>query len=150
MSTIDLRSVKGSPLTNTEVDNNFNNLNTDKIQSVTASSTKLSFNPSTGALTATSVSGSSDESLKENWRELPVDFIELLANAKHGIYDRIDTGATEAGLSAQSMQQILKEVVVEYGEEKLLSIMYGNAALLACVKLSQRVLELEKQLKERA
>tara|TARA_R110000822_G_scaffold35007_21_gene98935 strand:- start:335 stop:1819 length:1485 start_codon:yes stop_codon:yes gene_type:complete len=120
------------------------------LSSVNASSTKLSFNPSTGALTATSVSGSSDESLKENWRELPVDFIELLANAKHGIYDRIDTGATEAGLSAQSMQQILKEVVIEYGDEKLLSIMYGNAALLACVKLSQRVLELEKQLKERA
>jgi hypothetical protein len=33
MSTIVLRSVKGSPLTNTEVDDNFNNLNTDKYQS---------------------------------------------------------------------------------------------------------------------
>ena len=33
MSTITLRSVKGSPLTNTEVDNNFSNLNTDKYQS---------------------------------------------------------------------------------------------------------------------
>ena len=32
MSSITLRSVKGSPLTNTEVDNNFNNLNTDKLQ----------------------------------------------------------------------------------------------------------------------
>jgi hypothetical protein len=30
MSTITLRNTKGSPLTNTEVDNNFNNLNTDK------------------------------------------------------------------------------------------------------------------------
>jgi hypothetical protein len=33
MSTITLRSVKGSPLTNTEVDANFTNLNTDKYQS---------------------------------------------------------------------------------------------------------------------
>ena len=33
MSTITLRSVKGSPLTNTEVDTNFSNLNTDKYQS---------------------------------------------------------------------------------------------------------------------
>lgn len=33
MSTITLRSVKGSPLTNTEVDTNFTNLNTDKYQS---------------------------------------------------------------------------------------------------------------------
>ena len=32
MSTIVLRSVKGTPLTNTEVDTNFSNLNTDKIE----------------------------------------------------------------------------------------------------------------------
>ena len=32
MSTITLRNVKGSPLTNTEVDNNFSNLNTDKME----------------------------------------------------------------------------------------------------------------------
>ena len=33
MSTITLRSVKGTPLTNNEVDTNFTNLNTDKYQS---------------------------------------------------------------------------------------------------------------------
>lgn len=32
MSTVTLRLVKGSPLTNQEVDNNFNNLNTDKLE----------------------------------------------------------------------------------------------------------------------
>jgi hypothetical protein len=32
MSTITLRQSKGSPLTNTEVDNNFSNLNTDKME----------------------------------------------------------------------------------------------------------------------
>ena len=32
MSTITLRNVKGSPLTNTEVDSNFSNLNTDKME----------------------------------------------------------------------------------------------------------------------
>lgn len=36
MSTIVLRSVKGSPLTNTEVDTNFSNLNTDKIETITS------------------------------------------------------------------------------------------------------------------
>lgn len=45
MATITLRSVKGSPLTNTEVDNNFNNLNTDKYES--------GDNPSFGDLTLT-------------------------------------------------------------------------------------------------
>jgi hypothetical protein len=32
MSTLTLRNVKGSPLTNTEVDDNFSNLNTDKVE----------------------------------------------------------------------------------------------------------------------
>jgi hypothetical protein len=32
MSTITLRSVKGTPLTNNEVDTNFSNLNTDKME----------------------------------------------------------------------------------------------------------------------
>jgi hypothetical protein len=36
MSTITLRATKGSPLTNTEVDNNFSNLNTDKLESTYA------------------------------------------------------------------------------------------------------------------
>ncbi len=46
MSTIVLRSVKGSPLTNTEVDTNFSNLNTDKYQSGGALGT-----PASGVLT---------------------------------------------------------------------------------------------------
>lgn len=46
MSTIVLRSVKGSPLTNTEVDTNFSNLNTDKYQSGNALGT-----PASGVLT---------------------------------------------------------------------------------------------------
>lgn len=32
MSTITLRSAKGAPLSNTEVDTNFSNLNTDKME----------------------------------------------------------------------------------------------------------------------
>ena len=39
MSTITTRSGKGSPLTNTEVDNNFVNLNTDKIEDLTTFNT---------------------------------------------------------------------------------------------------------------
>jgi hypothetical protein len=47
MSTIVLRSVKGSPLTNTEVDTNFSNLNTDKLEAGT-----------TATLTNKTISGS--------------------------------------------------------------------------------------------
>jgi hypothetical protein len=36
MATIVLRSVKGTPLTNNEVDANFNNLNTAKLETITS------------------------------------------------------------------------------------------------------------------
>lgn len=82
MSTIVLRNTKGSELTYVELDANFTNLNTDKLEKATddtttnssfypvfvsaASSnapkittTKLSFNPSTGVLSSTKFSGTS-------------------------------------------------------------------------------------------
>lgn len=37
MATVVLRSVKGTPLTNNEVDANFNNLNTAKLETITSS-----------------------------------------------------------------------------------------------------------------
>lgn len=40
MSTITTRSGKGSPLTNSEVDSNFTNLNTDKLEDITGESIK--------------------------------------------------------------------------------------------------------------
>lgn len=65
MSTIVLRSVKGTPLTNTEVDNNFNNLNTDKVEKTAAAITGGTINgtsvgattASTGAFTTIAASG---------------------------------------------------------------------------------------------
>jgi hypothetical protein len=52
MSTITLRATKGSPLTNTEVDNNFSNLNTDKIEATYAGA----MNSLTGGSAITTVS----------------------------------------------------------------------------------------------
>ncbi len=55
MSTIVLRSVKGSPLTNAEVDSNFSNLNTDKLEAATtATLTNKTINLTSNTLVATS------------------------------------------------------------------------------------------------
>ena len=114
------------------------------------SSTKLTFNPSTGALTAAgTISSSSDERLKTNWQDLSTDFIEKLAQVKHGVYDRTDIDVTQVGVGAQSLRLVMEHAVME-SEDGKLTVSYGNAALVACIKLAQRVLELEQKLKERA
>jgi hypothetical protein len=107
------------------------------------SSSKYTFNPSTGTLTATTVSASSDETLKTNWRDMPEDFVEQLAGVKHGIFDRIEEGTTEVGVSAQSLQKVLEQAVTQYGEEGKLAVAYGNAALVAAIQLAKRVVQLE-------
>jgi len=99
-------------------------------------------------LTATgTVSGSSDERKKTNWQNLPTDFVEQLSQVKHGVYDRIDNGATQVGVSAQSLRLVLEHAVLE-DDNGDLSVAYGNAALVACVQLAQRVLSLEEEIKK--
>jgi hypothetical protein len=91
------------------------------------------------------VTAYSDERVKTNWRDLRPDFIERLAEVKHGIYDRTDQVATQVGVSAQSLQNILEHAVMADAEGHL-SVAYGNAALVAAVKLAERVVALEARL----
>jgi hypothetical protein len=99
-----------------------------------------------GALTMLSnITAYSDERVKTNWRDLRPDFIERLAEVKHGTYDRTDIEETQVGVSAQSLQKIMEHAVME-GEDGHLSVAYGNAALVAAVKLAERVVALEARL----
>ena len=61
MSTITLRSTKGSPLTNTEVDNNFTNLNNDKYQSGDSPSFTALTVTNTGTTTNLTVQSDADQ-----------------------------------------------------------------------------------------
>ena len=97
-----------------------------------------------GNFTATgNVTAYSDERLKKDWTDLADDFIAKLAQVKVGTYTRIDTGERQVGVSAQSLQPVVPEAVLQ-GEH--LSVAYGNAALAACVMLARRVQELEAKL----
>jgi hypothetical protein len=100
-----------------------------------------------GNLTAVAnVTAYSDERVKTNWRDLQPDFIEQLAKVKHGIYDRTDQEITQVGIGAQSLRPLMEHAVIENDKGEL-SVAYGNAALVAAVKLAQRVVELEERLK---
>jgi hypothetical protein len=101
-----------------------------------STATALTFNPSTGALTSTTVTSSSDERLKTNWRDLPPNFVRQLAQIKHGTYDRTDQELTQDGVSAQSLQPLLPNSVLEGADGKL-SVAYGNAALVSAIELAQ-------------
>jgi len=101
----------------------------------------------TGSFVASgNVTAYSDERLKTNWRDLPFDFVERLALVKHGIYDRIGAvGLSQVGVGAQSLQPLLPEAVLR-SVDGMLSVAYGNAAMVSAVALAKRVLQLEARL----
>jgi hypothetical protein len=109
--------------------------------------TRLTVQPSTGNFTAAgTITANSDERIKTDWASLPADFIERLAGVKSGTYTRLDTGARQAGSSAQDWQNLLPEVVtVGDDEQGTLSLGYGNAALVAAVELAKVVVELKAE-----
>jgi hypothetical protein len=111
------------------------------------SSTKLTFNPSTGNFTAGgNVTAYSDERLKKDWASLADGFVEKLAVVKSGVFTRIDSGERQAGVSAQSLQAVLPEAVIE-NQDGLLSIAYGHAAMVAVVELAKEVVALRAEVK---
>jgi hypothetical protein len=123
----------------------FEDITSGTATSMQVSSTKYTFNPSTGTLSATVMSASSDERLKENWTDVDPDFISKLAKVKHGVFSRKDNGNREAGVGAQSFITVLPEAVVE-GEDGFLSVNYGGAALVAAVELAKVVEELRAEI----
>lgn len=108
-------------------------------------SDKITFQPSTGNLTATGdISGLSDERLKRDWVDLSVS-VEDIASIKSGKYTRIDTGAVQVGVAAQSLQSIIPEAVNDAGDGYL-SVAYGNAALALLVELAKEIVVLKEEI----
>jgi hypothetical protein len=87
----------------------------------------------------------SDERVKTNWRDYPADFVEQLAEVKHGTYDRTDIELTQDGVSAQSLHTLLPYSAPTDEHDKM-SVNYGGAALVAAIQLAKRVLEQDKRI----
>jgi len=104
-----------------------------------AGSANLTFN-GTNLTCGGTVTANSDESLKINWRGYSDDFVEQLAKIKHGTYDRIDVDLTQDGVSAQSLQKLLPNSVLK-NEDGILSVAYGNAAMVSVIKLAEIVVQ---------
>ena len=111
------------------------------------SNTSVYYNGSNGYLYAVAMQSTSDERLKSNWRDLPDNFIEQLSQVKHGIYDRVDMEDTQAGVSAQSLEVVLKEVISE-NAQGYKTVNYGNAALVSVIELANVVLKLKQEVEE--
>jgi hypothetical protein len=91
----------------------------------------------------------SDERLKRNWRDMPENFVERLAQVKVGRYERIDDGMEQVGVSAQSLQPLLPEAIqIAKDEIGTLSVSYGNAAMASAVELAKELVQLKRELAE--
>jgi len=110
-----------------------------------ASANRLQMDMSGNLTMAGNVTAFSDERYKTNWRSVAPNFVEKLATVKSGVYDRTDEGITQAGVSAQSLQELLPETVLKDAGGRL-SVSYGNAALVACVELAKEVLKLRAEI----
>lgn len=102
----------------------FDDATSGTLSSVNTSSTKFTFNPSTGTASATVFSATSDERLKD---EITI-ITDALAKIKQlrGInYKWKDSGLAGTGLSAQDVQRVVPEAVVVAPNGDL-SVAYGN------------------------
>lgn len=112
----------------------------------TASADRVTFNLNDGTVLAQgNVSTVSDMRLKKNWRGVCHGFLEKLAKITSGVYERLDTHITQAGVGAQDLQKVLPEAVAE-DEQGMLSVAYGQAAMVSVVELARELMEQRKQI----
>ena len=89
------------------------------------------------------VTSQSDGRFKVDWLPMQKDFIYMLASLKRGTYTRTDTGQRQIGVPAQDLQKFMPEAV--QGVD-VLSVAYGQAALVACAELASEVVRLRSLL----
>lgn len=87
----------------------------------------------------------SDDRFKTDWMEPGRGLIDSLAGLNAGTYFRTDLNERQVGVSAQSLQAVMPEAVME-DKDGNLSVAYGNAALVGVVALAREVQRLREEL----
>ena len=122
----------------------FSSTTSGSVTSAGVSSTKLSFNPSTGILSATEFSAPSDQRLKANISTISnaLDRVTLLRGVD---YTYNDTGKKSIGVIAQEIEKVFPEVVNE-NTDGYKSVNYGvivGVLIEAIKELKQEIEELK-------
>jgi hypothetical protein len=124
---------------------NFTSASSGSVSGLNTSSSKLTYNPSTGVLSAIATTSTSDENLKDNIETIQ-DAINITNQLRGVTFTWKDNGLNSIGVIAQEIEKILPEVVFESDGKKQVS--YGNIVglLIEAIKeLNKRVEELESK-----
>lgn len=125
------------------------------LSTLNVSSTKLTFNPSTGNLVVGgTVTANSDQKLKVGIQTIE-NALDKVLSLRGVEFTRIDNGDKQIGVIAQEVQEIIPQVVypkqsVENDETK--SVAYGNLVglLIEAIKeQNAKIAELERRIEER-
>ena len=103
------------------------------------STSKLTYNPSTGAMTAVDFNSTSDINLKENIRTVG-NALEITEQLRGVSFDWKETGRSSYGVIAQELEEVLPELVTQ-GDVK--SVNYNGliGVLIEAVKEQQKQIE---------
>jgi len=104
------------------------------------SSTKLTFNPSTGNFSATQFTSLSDKTLKTNIR--PIDNSLALVQRLQGVrFDWLENNKPSLGLIAQEVEEVIPELVET--DNGIKSVSYSNmiGVLIEAIKEQQNQIE---------
>ena len=123
---------------------NYTSVTTGNLGTIYTSSTKLTFNPTNGNLTAGgTVTANSDEKLKKNIITI-ADAVEKV-NCLRGVeYDRVDYESHQIGLIAQEVEKVLPDVVFTSDIDGTKSVAYSNivALLIEAIKEQNKRIEI--------
>lgn len=97
----------------------------------------MSLDLSSNLVAQGNVTAYSDERLKTDWQDIALP-IDAIASLRTATYRRTDIDVVQAGVSAQELQRLLPECVVESNQGRL-SVDYGRAALIMVANLAREI-----------